>query len=305
MTNRMIMKQIIAITLLLMCTSMGYAQRNNNNKGSAVNNSRQNQQNVTKKPSNKKPVKPLRWDDSSKALCYDGKTYPMVFVEGGTFTMGEKYDNGSWYNDTERYGDKRSDNSVLVSSTLHNYYIGKFEVTQDLWEKVMGSNPSKFNIGKRKPVTMVSVEEIGQFLSKLNSITGLIFRLPSEEQWEFAARGGTKSQGFRYSGSNNLNSVGWYSENSGNIIHDVGQKAPNELGICDMSGNVQEICSDSYGYRIRLYDSAITLYENVVRGGNYIDSMEMCRSSLRDTAGSNVRYNGKAYVGFRIVLSEE
>ena len=313
------MKQIIAIALLLMCSSFGYAQRNNNNKGSVVNNSRQNQQNVTNRPSNKKPTAPLRWDDSLKAICYDGKTYPMVFVEGGTFTMGEKYDNGNWSpHDIDRYGEKHSENSVLVRSTLPSYYIGMFEVPQDLWEKVMGSNPIKTYqkehgfphpelIGKRKPVTFVAPDPIKEFLSKLNNLTGLIFRLPTEEQWEFAARGGVKSQGYKYSGSNSLNSVGWYSENSAKTIHDVGMKSPNELGIYDMSGNVEELCDGRYGYIKYLNDNFFS-YDIVTRGGSYTDSNSSCTSTHRgryDMDRSGCAVEGVYYVGFRIVLSEE
>lgn len=310
------MKQLIAIALLLMCSPVCYAQRNNNNGRAVTPKQRTTTVKAKSNPSNRH-VEPLRWDDSLKAICYDGQTYPMVFVEGGTFTMGEKYDNGGWLDNADRYGEKRSDESVLVHSTLPSYYIAKFEVTQDLWEKVMGSNPIKTHqkeygypapefIGKRKPVTYVAPTPIKEFLSKLNNITGLIFRLPTEEQWEFAARGGVKSQGYKYSGSNSLNSVGWYSENSANVIHDVGLKAPNELGIYDMSGNVKELCDGKYGYTKQ--ERYMLRFDLITRGGTYSDSNTRCTSTYRgsyDMQRSGCAVEGVDYVGFRIVLVEE
>lgn len=266
----------------------------------------------------RKPTAPLRWDDSLKAICYDGQIYPMVFVEGGTFTMGEKYDNTCHHTyDIEDYGEKKFDESVLFRSTLPSYYIGKFEVSQDLWEKVMGSNPIKTHqkeygfptpefIGKRKPVTFVAPDPIKEFLSKLNNLTGLIFRLPTEEQWEFAARGGVKSLGYKYSGSNSLNSVGWYSENSAKTIHDVGMKSPNELGIYDMSGNVAELCDGTYGYIKQ--GNYIHSFDLVTRGGSYSSPNSSCTSTHRgryDMDRSGCAVEGVYWVGFRIVLSEE
>lgn len=297
------MKQIIVLTLLLICSSLGYAQRKNNNKGSAVNNSQQTQ---TRRPSNKKTIEPLRWDDSLKAICYDGQIYPMALVEGATFTMGEKYDNTCHHTyDIDDYGEKKFDESVLYRLTVSDYYIGMYEVPQDLWQKVMGSNPSEIK-GKRKPVTNVAPNPIKEFLSKLNNLTGLIFRLPTEEQWEYAARGGVKKQGYKYSGGNSLNSVGWYSENSGNTIQDVGMKSPNELGIYDMSGNVAELCNGRYGYVKNVH--FICSYDLVTRGGSYRGSNSYCTSTHRDSYDmqrSGCAVEGVSYVGFRIVLSDE
>lgn len=265
----------------------------------------------------RKTIAPLRWDDSLKAICYDEQIYPMVFVEGGTFTMGEKYDNTCHHTyDIEDYGEKKFDESVLYRLTMSDYYIGKFEVTQDLWEKVMGSNPTKTKqkeygwptefVGKRKPVTFVAPDPINEFLSKLNNLTGLIFRLPTEEQWEYAAKGGLKSQGYKYSGGNSLNSVGWYSENSGNTIQDVGMKSPNELGIYDMSGNVEELCNGKYGHIKNVH--YLCSYDLVTRGGSYGGSNSYCTSTHRgryDMQRSGCAVEGVSYVGFRIVLSEE
>ena len=168
----------------------------------------------------------------NKTFTVNGISFDMVFVEGGTFQMGSN----------EGYDDEKPVHQV----TLSDYYIGQTEVTQGLWQAVMGSNPSDFK-GAKNPVNKVSWNDCQDFTRKLNSLTGANFRLPTEAEWEFAARGGNKSRGYKYSGSDNLGSVAWYEDNSGNKAHPMGGKSPNELGLYDMSGNVWEWCADRFG----------------------------------------------------------
>ena len=186
----------------------------------------------------------------------------------------------------------------------NNYYIGKYEVTQALWQAVMGSNPSCFK-GDDLPVERVSWNDCQDFISKLNSITGKRFRLPTEAEWEYAARGGKKSRGYQYSGSNTLGDVAWYSDNSGSKTHAVGTKQPNELGIYDMAGNVDEWCQDRYGS----YSSspqtnptgAASGSDRVTRGCDWFFLAWDCRTSCRGFRASGDRFN---YLGLRLVLSE-
>ena len=189
--------------------------------------------------------------------------------------------------------------------TLTNdYYIGKYEVTQALWQTVMWNNPSKFK-GDNLPVEHVSWKDCQKFLSKLNRITGKMFRLPTEAEWEYAARGGNKSRGYQYSGSNNLLDVAWFRDNSGSKTHAVGTKQPNELGIYDMSGNVCEWCHDWYG----AYSSSSQVNPTgansgsyrVIRGGSWYFTARNCRSSYRNS----ISPDGRGYdFGLRLVLSE-
>ncbi|MBQ8608093.1 MAG: SUMF1/EgtB/PvdO family nonheme iron enzyme, partial [Bacteroidaceae bacterium] len=173
---------------------------------------------------------------SRQTFTVNGVSFTMVRVEGGTFRMGATSEQVNPYNDEK----------PVHSVTLSSYSIGQTEVTQALWKAVMGSNPSRFR-GDNLPVERVSWNDCRTFIRKLNALTGRTFRLPTEAEWEFAARGGNQSQGYQYSGSNNLGSVAWYDSNSGDKTHPVATKSANELGLYDMSGNVWEWCQDWYG----------------------------------------------------------
>ena len=231
---------------------------------------------------------------NSCRFMVNGVSFEMVRVEGGTFRMGA----------TSEQKDEAWDREKPVHSvTLSGYYIGKTEVTQVLWEAVMGSNPSRFK-GDYLPVENVSWDDCQEFIRKLNSMTGQNFRLPTEAEWEFACRGGNNSRGYKYSGSNNLGSVAWYDGNSGNKTHPVGTKAPNELGIYDMSGNVWEWCADWYGdYSSGAQTNPTGPYggsNRVYRGGSWNYDVGRCRSSNRDFYYPWIR---DIILGLRLALS--
>lgn len=179
----------------------------------------------------------MAFRDFNQTFTVNGVQFTMVAVEGGTFTMGATSEQGS-----DAGGDEKPAHEV----TLSDYYIGQTEVTQALWEAVMGSNPSGHK-GDNLPVENVSWDDCQMFIQKLNQLTGKQFRLPTEAEWEYAARGGRKSRGYKYAGGNNIDLVAWYDSNSGKETHAVATKQANELGIYDMSGNVLEWCSDWYG----------------------------------------------------------
>ena len=226
----------------------------------------------------------------------DGISIDMVRVKAGTFTMGataEMKKPEDWEKPTHRV------------TLTNDYYIGKYEVTQALWQAVMGSNPSYLKGNNNLPVERVSWDDCQDFLSKLNRITGKTFRLPTEAEWEYAARGGNKSRGYQYSGSNNLSDVAWYDDNSGNKSHAVGTKQPNELGIYDMSGNVCEWCQDRFGK----YNSSSQVNPTgansgsgrVIRGGSWFGWVSGCRSSYRNIHEPDI---SDSVLGLRLVLSE-
>ena len=225
----------------------------------------------------------------------DGISIDMVRVEAGTFTMGA----------TPEMKEPDDDEKPTHQVTLTNdYYIGKYEVTQALWQAVMGNNPS-YSKGNNLPVERVSWDNCQKFISKLNRITGKTFRLPTEAEWEYAARGGNKSRGYQYSGSSNLSDVAWYEDNSGNKTHNVGSKQANELGIYDMSGNVHEWCQDWYdkysnSSKVNPTGANSGSYR-VSRGGGWANSAGLCNSSSRvnETPG-----NRSGSLGLRLVLSE-
>ena len=227
----------------------------------------------------------------------DGISIDMVRVEAGTFTMGATAEMENPFND------EKPTHQVTLTN---DYYIGKYEVTQALWQAVMGKNPSNFK-GDNLPVEKVSWNDCQEFISKLNRITGKTFCLPTEAEWEYAARGGNKSRGYQYSGSNNLSDVAWYTANSGSKTHAVGTKQPNELGIYDMSGNVWEWCQDWKGFYSSFSQVNPTGADSgsgrVYRGGGWSWSSDAryCRSSFRSNSTPAYRANS---LGLRLVLSE-
>ena len=225
----------------------------------------------------------------------DGISIDMVKVEAGSFDMGATPEMENPFEDEK---------PVHRVTLTKNYYVGKYEVTQALWKAVMGSNPSDFK-GDNLPVEEVSWNDCQNFISKLNSMTGKRFRLPTEAEWEYAARGGKKSRGYQYSGSNTLGDVAWYEGNSGSKTHTVGTKHPNELGIYDMSGNVSEWCQDRYGgYSSSSQTNptgAVGGSNRVFRDGRWNDSAGCCRSSYRN---DNYPVNRYGMLGLRLVLSE-
>ena len=222
----------------------------------------------------------------------NGVTFEMVYVPGGTFTMGATAEQGK-----DAYYWEKPTHSV----TLSGYYIGKYEVTQAQWKAIMGNNPSGFK-GDNLPVERVSWDDCQEFIIKLNELTGKKFSLPTEAQWEYAARGG-KSVGTKYSGRDNIENVAWYLDNSGLKTHPVGTKSPNSLGIYDMTGNVWEWCQDWFDYDY--YKNSPTTNptgpnsgsNRVYRGGSWDSSARYCRVLNRSNFTPDDRSNS---LGFRL-----
>jgi|GEM_PF-6307973 len=218
---------------------------------------------------------------------------PMVKVEGGSFDMGGN-----------RYEDEKPIHKVF----LNDFFIGIHLVTQDLWVDIMGGfNPACFQYSQRAPIENISWEEVKVFLKKLNGLTGKQFRLPTESEWEYAARGGNtrKIKNYTFSGSNTIDHVGWYNQNSRNSTNVVGLMVPNALGLYDMCGNVCEWVEDNWqpSYKNAFNDGRpwISTFEKkrVIRGGSWANSSDCCRIAHRE---SILQHEKTSSIGFRLTL---
>ena len=240
----------------------------------------------------------LRREGEDRLVTVGSVTFTMIPVKGGTFQMGAT---------KEQTGEARKDEKPVHTVTLDNFQIGETEVSQALWREVMGSNPSTYK-GNDLPVTNVTWEDCQEFIKKLNERTGKQFRLPTEAEWEFAARGGTASKGYMFSGSDEVRSVAWHNRDSNRDRHNgpyaIKSKDPNELGIYDMSGNVNEWCQDWFGdYTADPQTNPqgpATGKEHVYRGGSWWYYGMSCRVSRRNSGVKDVR----GVIGLRLAMSK-
>ena len=238
------------------------------------------------------------YEEDSKGIVVslNNLEFRMVHVQGGTMTMEDSGSNGF-------FGIFSSDTRKQV--ILSDYYIGEVPVTQELWKYVMENNPS-ISLGDKKPVDSVSWNDCQQFIYNLNKITKLKFSLPTEAQWEFAARGGNSSRNLKYAGNNNADYVAWHWKNSNHQSQDVAKKLPNELGLFDMSGNVSEWCYDFFDNYISIFEKdplgPHNGSEHVIRGGSWSTDEKKCRVSVRDHKLPTCRDNS---IGLRLVLNKK
>jgi len=268
---------VFMLGLLLSCSPEEIKEGYKVNPDQPQNNNQQGQESTT---------------SDIQTIQVNGVSFKMIKVEGGTFTMGATFEQGTDVGD-----DEKPSHSVTLSS----YYIGETEVTQELWQAVMGSNPSSYK-GTKHPVENVSWNDCQTFITQLNSLTGRTFRLPTEAEWEYAARGGNKSKGYMYAGNNLIENVAWFYKNSdGPQI--VNGKVANELGLYDMSGNVEEWCQDWYGsYSGSSQTNPIGPSSGsyrVLRGGCWAYPAWYCRVSHRDYGAL---YGHSDSLGLRLAL---
>lgn len=218
-----------------------------------------------------------------ETFTVNGVSFDMVRVMGGTFEMGS--------DDSDAFDNEKP----VHPERVKNFYIGSTEVTQDLWEAVMGSNPSEFR-GGNLPVENVSWDDCQEFCKRLSELTGRKFRLPTESEWEYAACGGNRSRGYKYSGGDDIGSVAWYDGNSNYKTHPVASKLANELGLYDLSGNVCEWTSGFYSsnYRFKRGGSF-----RVYRGSSCLSDARRCRPAFRDGLSPDCRGD---FLGLRVAI---
>lgn len=223
----------------------------------------------------------------------DAVSFDMLYIEGGGFVMGEAQSEQK---------NRRPAHKVAIE----RFYLGKYQVTQMLWKTMMKTEPS-FTKGNLMPVVSISWEEVQEFIEQLNQLTKQSFRLPTEAEWEYAARGGIFSQNYIYSGSDKLSQVAWYRENSNNELQEVGQKLANELGLYDMSGNVLDWCEDDWHNSYhnapadgRAWINAPRSARRIIRGGSFFNDAVKCRPVFR---AYNSLDNRNGNIGFRLAMS--
>ena len=258
----------------------------------------------------------LKWSQPKNGSVAHMDLMEMVYVEGGTFQMGATPEQGPNCDAGER---------PVHEVTLNGFYIGRYAVTQAQWKAVMGTTIEQqkdkadeqklFGEGRNYPMYYVSWDEAMEFCAKMSARTGKTWRLPTEAEWEYAARGGKKSDGTKYAGSNDINAVAWVFGNSNRTTHPVGEKEANGLGLYDMSGNVAEMCSDRYApeyyakspsdnpenplRKLSLLSPELTVLGCVTRGGAWNSAPQDCRVSKRDHIPDG--YCGSSEIGFRVV----
>ena len=234
---------------------------------------------------------------SKEIVTANGVSFTMVKIDGGKFTMGATKEQGN-----DAFEDEKPAHEVI----LPDFWIGETVVTQELWWAVMGSNPSYFQTSPRNPVEQITWNDCLEFINKLNRLTGKNFRMPTEAEWEYAARGGQESKGFKYAGGDALEEVAWTDENSQSVTHPVAQKKSNELGLYDMSGNVWEWCKDWKGpYSLEVESNPqgpSSGTGRIYRGGSWNSSAWNCRVSYRNRNAETYR---SSYLGIRLVMSIE
>lgn len=281
-------RKLLSLVLFVALMVMGVMAQNNDNLT----------QRKTTKPINNvnRPAAGSLFSSNVLTITAGGVSFDVVRVKAGTFVMGCTDEQNR-----ECDNDENPSHRVTISQ---DYYIGKFEVTQDLFEAVMGYNPSNWK-ASNLPVENVRWDEAQEFCNKLSRMTGRRFALPTEAQWEYAARGGMKSVGYKYCGSSEISDVAWYVENSYRQTHPVGSLRPNELGLYDMSGNVWEWCQDWYGD----YSSSSQRDPkgpnsgsiHVLRGGGWDLDAESLRVANRGNYASDF---SSGYYGFRVVMMQ-